>query len=497
MAVSGHTMTRARRRLTATIGILVLSATVAACGDDGDNAATTLRAEPGAGAWQTWIVKSVEDLTITPPPVAGTAAGDADLNAVKEAAKNRTKEVRDNVAKWGQPLPSKPWTDTLLEIISKGAKNPPLASRNSALVHAAMYDATVAAWHWKYVYKVEAPKGVSRIVETGPDPAYPSAHAAIAGAASRVIEYLYPNEPKERLEQMADQAAQSRVDAGVATPAATAAGLELGRKVADLAIAYGKSDGSDKKWDGKRPAGITDTKTFWQPVEGRVSPPVEPLAGTWKPWALTSGSQFRPGPPPAYGTPEFIAQAREMLNARNNLTPEQEQAVKFYAGVEGTPLPAGIVADVSQSDVVKAVTGELSGTKLTVPRAVRAMALVTIALADAGIAAWDTKFTYWNPRPEQAIKNLGLDPNFKPVIETSNFPAFISGSSTYAGAAQSVMTYLFPQNAELFKKRAEDQAQSRVWAGIHWPTDYINGLDVGRKVGNVVVERAKIDGADA
>ena len=498
MAKVDGTTARARRRVAATVGVLVLCGGMAACGDSGKKttAAGSLKAEPSAGAWQTWIVQSVEDITIAPPPIKGSAAAKADLDAVKKAAKNRTKDVRDQVAKWGQPLPSKPWTDTLLDFISKGAKDPPLASRNGALVHVAMYDAVVAAWHWKYEYNVPAPTGVSTIATVGPDPSYPSAHAAIAGAASKLLEFLYPTQSAERLEQMADEAAQSRVNAGVATPSTVAAGLDLGRKAAEQVIAYAKADGSDKKWDGKRPPGITDTKNFWQPVEGQVSPPVEPLAGTWKTWVMTSGSQFRPGPPPAYGSPEFIAAAKDMINQHNNLTPEQAQAVKFYAGVEGTALPAGIVADVSQGDVVKAVSSDLGGVQLTVPRAIRAMALVTVALADAGIASWDTKFTYWNPRPEQSIKNLGLDPTFKPAIDTPRFPAYMSGSSTYAGAAQQVMTYLFPQQADTFKMRAETQAKSRIWAGIHWPYDEV-GLDVGRKIGDLVVARAKIDGAES
>jgi hypothetical protein len=266
--------------------------------------------------------------------------------------------------------------------------------------------------------------------------------------------------------------------------------------VADKVIARAKADGSDAKWDGKRPKGIANSTAFWQPPLGTTSPPVEPLAGSWKTWVMTSGSQFRPGPPPAFGSPEFIQAAKDMIYARNHLTPEQEQAVKFYAGTEGTALPAGIVADVSQGDVIKAVTEDVSGgARLTVPRTARAMALVTIAMADGGIAAWDTKFTYWNPRPDTAIKALGLDPNFKPVIDTPKFPAYMSGSSTYAGAAQSVMDYLFPNDKDAHKKRAEDQAHSRVWAGIHWPYDEI-GLPIGQKIGNLVVDRAKADGAD-
>jgi hypothetical protein len=56
------------------------------------------------------------------------------------------------------------------------------------------------------------------------------------------------------------------------------------------------------------------------------------------------------------------------------------------------------------------------------------------------------------------------------------------------------MTYLFPDKADDFKKRAEDQAVSRLYAGIHWRYDSIS-LDMGRKIGALVIDHAKHDGS--
>jgi hypothetical protein len=474
---------------------LMLATTLAACGDDTPSTNST-RAEPTAGSWTPWVVKPA-DVPVPAPPAANTAAAKAELAEVKRLTNERPPEVVDSINKFGGRFPTKPWTDTMIDIVKSGPKDPPLSSRNYALLSVAMYDAVLAAYHWKYEFNSAAPKGVTTVDPPSADPSYPSEHAAIAGAASRVLAYLYPAQSAQRLDEMADQAADSRVANGTNTRSDVTAGLDLGRAVADKVIAYAKADGSDAKWDGKRPKGIANTTAFWQPPLGTTSPPVEPVAGAWKTWVMTSGSQFRPGPPPAFGSPVFIKAAKVMIYARNHLTPEQEQAVQFYAGVAGTALPAGIVADVSQADIIKAIGGDVAGggNLQTVPRTARAMALVTVAMADAGVAAWDTKFTYWNPRPDTAIKALGLDPNFKPVIDTPRFPAYMSGSSTYAGSAWSVMDYLFPNDKDAHQKRAEDQAHSRVWAGIHWPYDEI-GLPVGQKIGNLVVERAKTDGAD-
>ena len=483
-------------------GALVVS-TLAACSKS--STTTTAKAgaddgrEPAAGTWKTWVIGSPASLAVPAPPKTGSAQANADAAEVKTfAAKRTTQEVKDLVTKFSGPLPTKPWTDTALDLVSKGPKNPPLSSRNYALLHVAMNDAVTATWYWKYKYnEAPVPPSTDVMVDPGRDPSYPSEHAAMAGAAARVIAYMYPNLASVPLmDSMADKAADARVYAGVNTRSDVEAGLDLGHKVADAVIARAKADGSDAKWDGTRPAGIGKGPNFWEPPPGSDSPPTEPLAGNWKTWVMTSGRQFRAPPPPAWGTPAYVADAQAEINGTRNLTPDQQEAVNFYAGQAGTFLPAGIVADTSQGDILKAVTGDVTGgKKLTIPRTVRAMALVTVAMADAGVAAWDTKYTYWMPRPENSIRALGLDKTFTPAFHTPTFPAYVSGSSTYAGAVQEVMTYLFPDQAALFKTRAETQAASRLWAGIHFPMDEA-GLPMGRKIGDLVVQRAKSDGAD-
>lgn len=491
-----------RKRLIAALtATLLLTTTMAACGggESDDEAATGVAgagAEPEAGRWKTWVLASGSELTVPPPPEAGSAKAKADLAEVKRLAATRSPEAQEAVKRWSGPVPTQPWTNAAFDFVSKQAKNPPLSTRNYALLHVAMYDATVSAYHWKYQYRVDPPKDVETLTAAGPDPSYPSEHAAMAGAASRVLAYLYPKEAGLRLDEMAEEAGDSRVLAGVNTPSDVAAGLDLGRAVADKVIAYAKTDGAGTPWSGKRPPGIGRGPAFWEPRPGSVAPPIDPEAGKWKAWVMTSNNQFRPGPPPAYGSPEFLAAAKEVVEVRKNLTPEQEQLARFYEGDTGTKLPGGITLDVNAADVLKAASGDLEGQPLTEPRAVRALAMITVALADAGISAWDAKYTYWNPRPHNAVRDLGLDPNWNPLlVNTPLFPAYPSGSAGYAGAAEAVMGYLFPADKAKFKKRAEEQAESRLLGGIHWRYDSVS-IEAGRKIGGLVAERAKRDGAD-
>ena len=491
----------ARPRIAGLAVGMVLVATMAACGGDDDDTSTSaaarsggLRAEPTAGRWKTWVV-SPEQVAVPAPPAADSAKAKSDLQEVERLARDRTPRVREAAARWSGPNPAEPWTETAFDFVSKSAKNPPLSSRNYALVHTAIHDAVLTAWHWKYHYNIDPPEGLDTLVPAGPDPSYPSEHASIAGAASRVLAYLYPNQSALRLDEMAEAAALSRVQAGTNTPSDVAAGLELGRQVGDAVIAYAKTDGAARVWDGKRPPGIGGGPAFWEPPPGSVSPPTEPEAAHWKPWVLDRNDQFRPPPPPAFGSPEFEAAAREVVEIGRNLTPEQERIAKFWEGAEGSELPAGIALDVAMDDVGRAASSGPPESRWTIPRVTRALAMLTVAMSDGGISAWDGKFAYWNPRPENGIRDLGLDPNWRPFLPTPRFPAYPSGSAGYAGGVEAVMTYLLPDKAPEFTRRAEEQAISRVYAGIHWRYDAVS-LDGGRKIGNLVVERAKQDGAD-
>ena len=488
------TGSRLRRATAAALACAALASVMVACGDDGASPTDpVVRAEPTAGAWHTWVLTSGREIEVPAPPAKGSEQAKADDEAVKDRADARTAATQAVVDRWSGPLPTRPWTETAFQFVSRSAKNPPLSSRNYALVHVAMHDAVVASYHWKYHYNVQAPEGVTTLVPSSPDPSYPSEHAAMAGAASKVLAFLYPNEAGLRLDEMAEEAAESRVEAGTNTPSDVEAGLALGRAVADRVIAYAKTDGAGTPWNGRRPAGIGTGPRFWQPPPGSTSPPTDPEAGKWRTWVMTSGSQFRPPPPPAYGTPAFRAAAQEIVDIKNNLTEEQKRIANFWEGAEGTELPAGIALKVAMADIENAAGAGDVATRWTLPQVVRAMAMLNVTMADGGIAAWDAKFTYWNPRPENAIRDLGIDRAWTPYLPTPRFPAYVSGSAGYAGGVETIMTYLFPNRAEEFTRRATEQAEARLYAGIHWRYDAVS-REAGNKISELVIERVKDDG---
>lgn len=475
-------------RRARTLIALLLAACVSAVGCANDGFDAGAGAEPQAGTWKTWVLSSPDQIKVPKPPSGKEAEAEAD--ELRRLASQRTPEVEETFKRWNDDLALKRWLDLNLELVAAGVKDPPLASRGYSLTTVAIYDALVATYHWKYEYEREPPSSVGTLGTAGPDPSYPSEHAAIAGAASRVLAYLFPNRAVGLFDTMAEEAADSRVQAGLNYRSDVEAGLALGRAVADKVLERARIDGSDRTWDGSRPPGIGGGPEFWEPPPGSVTPPTQPGAGTWKTWVLTSGSQFRPPRPQAivYGTPEHLAEMREVMDVRANLTPERERIARFWVGGQGSALPPGLWNQVALV--------YLANTKDSAPRAARLLAALNVAEHDAAVAVWDTKFTYWSARPQNAIRDLGLDPGWKPLLPTPSFPGFVSGHSGYSAAAAEVLSYFFPSERATFQAKADEAALSRLYAGIHPRADNDHGAELGHRVGRAVVERIKNDGAD-
>jgi hypothetical protein len=203
--------------------------------------------------------------------------------------------------------------------------------------------------------------------------------------------------------------------------------------------------------------------------------PVEPREGSWKPWLMTSGSQFRPGPPPAFGSPEFQADVAEVKQLSSNPTPSQRAIAIYFAA---DPLHAfwdPIYAAVQQE-------------QLSVPREARVLAVMGAALQDATIASHDTKYTYWRLRPNMA------DPTIVPYIAQPNHPSYVSNAAIIASVEAEVMAYFFPQDAAEFHFLAEESGLSRIYGGIHYPSDERTGSAMGKSLAALAIQRDQLSG---
>jgi len=429
--------------------------------------------EPRAGTWKTWVLASPGQFRLPAPP--DRAATNAELKALRDLATRRDGPGRIQIEFWNAGGPLYRWDRIALDESLNHLINNNRGPRALALVSVAMYDAIIAAWDSKYTYNRPRPSmsdpALTTALPTPRSPSYPSEQAVVAGAASAVLAYLFPDDAA-RLSSLADEDGKTQLLAGIEYASDVSAGLELGRKVAALVIERARGDGSDAVFNGQIPKG----PGYWNGTD-----PIEPMMGTWKTWVLTSGAQFRPGPPPAYDSEQKKAELAEIKAFAR--TPKSNDAAFFWqyavAGTRGYHWWHEQVAEQIA----------LHGLDANPPRAARAYALESVAQYDAMVACWDGKYTYWAIRPFQ------LDPEVKTLFPTPNHPSYPAAHACQSGANGVILGYLFPSEASRFAAQAEQAGESRIWAGIHYRSDVVAGFELARKVAGAVIERARVDGS--
>jgi hypothetical protein len=428
--------------------------------------------EPHAGQWQTWVIASGNQLRLPAPPDRSTTKDE--IKQLKDLAGQRDAAARDLVAFWNAGSPSYRWVQLLLAQIQQKPFTNPRNVRALSLLNVAIYDAMVAAWDSKYAYNRPRPSefddSLTTLIANPNSPSYPSEQAVAAGAASTILAYLYPADAPVFNDQAAE-AGRAQLLAGVQYPSDVQAGLDLGRAVAQKVIERAKTDGSDAVWTGTVPTG----PGLWNGTN-----PIEPLFGTWKPWVLTSGGQLRPPAPPAYNSPQKQAELAEIKTFTRTFTTNQKAL--YWQTLDGA-------FNFWYDNVSLRLFEHHLDTNP--PRAARAYALASVTQYDALLACWDAKFTYWAMRPFQ------LDPSVVTLFPTPNHPSYPAAHGCGSGGIAAMIEYLFPAEASYIHAKADEAANSRIWAGIHFRSDVETGLALGRSVAQLVIDRAKHDGADA
>ena len=375
------------------------------------------------------------------------------------------------------------WNVMALKTTAAAPFNPPLETRNLAIVHAAMFDAvnSTTGESPAYVVRLRAPRRAS-------------AEAAAVAAAHMTLVKLYPDQ--QSMLDAAYIASITRIpDPGRAD------GVHVGEAVALRMLEARASDGAlaaikREYFPGKRPGD-------WIPTPPASLPALDPGWGSVRPFVLRQGSQFRPEPPPALHSTRYAHDFDEIKEIGSSTSgtrrPEETDLARFW------------IATASQN--WNPVARQMSiAHGLTLSQNARAFALLNLAGADAFIAAWDAKFTYRQWRPVTAIGAADTDGNpatdadalWTPLLITPPFPDYIAGHTTYAGAAQAVLEHLFGDDPgavitmtsatapgvvetyTTFKDIADGVVNARVWGGIHWRTSSVRGREVGEEVGRYV-----------
>jgi hypothetical protein len=409
---------------------------------------------------------------------------------------------------------------------------PTRSSRALAIVHIAIYDALNAIYQRYPGYS----GALRAFADSSPD-------AAIAQATHDTLVALYPSQVR-RLDQWL------KADlARLPSARATLNGIDIGRRAASAILALRAHDGT---YEGEPVVGaeyfVSNTPGQWRPDP--VSRIPYALGAYWRrltPFVLESATQFRSPPPPALGSDAYARAFAEVkqLGGDGITTPTRRSADQTVAGIywayDGTAWIGTLPRMHNQMAVQLALTRSRDPLQLA-----RALALVNVAIADATMVVWATKYDYDFWRPVTGVREASAgssptgigdgnpntfgDPGWTPLgAPASNligpnftppFPAYTSGHAGLGGASFQMLRRLYgdaiaftfvsdewngitrdnrgrvrpriPRSYSSLTQAEEENAQSRIYLGVHWQFDKTEGVAAGHRVADYVFQRGLV-----
>ena len=240
-----------------------------------------------------------------------------------------------------------------------------------------------------------------------------------------------------------------------------AAGEAVGRTIGALVVVYAATDrvgltpapanpGGPGNWTGVNTLrGFYGARTF----------------------ALLSGDQFRPGPPPAFGSAAFNAALAEIRSLSDHLSPAQLAIAQLWNN-RGPAYMNSVAVDL--------ITSHHNSER----EAARVLALANMAAFDVLNACFDAKLAYYLIRPSQA------DPQIHLPIGLPNHPSYPSGHSCITASYATVLANAFPDEAGRLDAMVEEAGVSRMYGGLHYRFDCDVGHVLGRQVAEFVLRIA-------
>ncbi|TFV37465.1 vanadium-dependent haloperoxidase [Bradyrhizobium niftali] len=350
-------------------------------------------------------------------------------------------------------------------------------SRALSMMHVAMFEAVNAIDRRYAPYKISlsADRSTSR-------------EAAAAVAAHDVLLSIYPDLKPDL------DATLTNALAPIAEGESKIAGIALGKEAAAQIMELRAKDGSNA---------VETYRPLTTP--GAYVPTVVPLfstTGATTPWVMASGSQFRPGPPPALDSEVWTRDVNEIREvgsrASSTRTPEQTTIGRFWF----------FVGARTYNPIVKQAA---TAKGMDLVDCARLFALTSIAGNDALVAVFDAKYHYNLWRPITAIRNADLtsnpatprDPSWLPLGETPMHPEYPCAHCITSAAIATVLESVVGDFGEFsltsptapgvirkwsrLQDYSDEVSNARIWAGFHYRFSTEVGKDMGRKIGALTV----------
>jgi hypothetical protein len=367
------------------------------------------------------------------------------------------------------------WHEHMLVALTKGGGNSQIRSRNAAHVSAAVFDAVngIERRYEPIHVPAAAPPGASK------------RSAAVQAAYAVLLDRFPPQAAELDAKRAASLAAIA--DGGQSMQR----GIEWGQFVADAILTWRSTDGftpAPPPYLGSNELGK------WRPTSTGV-PGAVPQFATMVPWGIESHEQFRPvAGPPALDSEQYLADYNEVMLMGSATSPlrtaDQTDACLFWESAGPTAFWDRLALDLVANDAELSENAHL-------------MATLNLAIADAIIACWDSKYHFEFWRPVTAIR-LADDPGWTPLLTTPSHPEYTSGHSSASSAAVTVLADYFGDDTPFllespaapgwvrfypsFSAAIDEIADARVFAGIHFRTACEDGRDLGSDVAGYILD---------
>lgn len=424
------------------------------------------------------------------------------------------------------------WNDIAMEVVAKDHTlatlkeqvGPVAASRALAIVHGAMFDA-INSIHGKYepyLIKVVGTSGAN-------------IDAAVGQAAHDTLKDLFPGQ------KTAIDAALVSWLGTIPNGKAENLGIALGKTVAQAILASRDHDGADAISDYAYTDHLPghhqpDPVTF--ETSGVTQGPLAPQWGDVTPFGITRALDYLPPPPPDMTSDEYAEAYEELLRlggdgitSPTERTAEQTEIGIFWAydGTQGLCAPPRLYNQVAEVIARQEGLNEYENARL--------FCLVNVAMADAGIVGWLSKYEYDFWRPVMGIRNGDLDgnpdtvgiPGWRPLgAPASNetfpndftppFPSYVSGHAIFGAALFQTLTRYFgrddiafsftsdefngtttnsngvprpevTRHYDSFSEASLENGLSRIYLGIHWRFDMTEGIAAGNEIADDIFDR--------
>ncbi len=260
---------------------------------------------------------------------------------------------------------------------------------------------------------------------------------------------------------------------------------------------------------------ITNDEGTWVPTPPAYMDAAEPKWNNIRCWIMDTCNQFMPPRPHPFSLAKnspYEKEVQEVYSVGQKLSKDQTDLAYFWDDNAFVMNIAGHVSYASKKMTPGGHWLAIAQTvgrqqKLPLMRMAQAYTLTSLALADGFIACWDEKYRSRTVRPETVI-NKSVDAKWAPFLQTPPFPEYPSGHSTISAAAAAVLTNLMGDNIAFtdsteykyghgvrrftsFNHAADQASISRLYGGIHYRAALDNGAAMGRKVGELVLEKTK------